>query len=66
MLSAAFSPDGTRVVTASWDQTARIWDIPIDEGTLERWAAIAERSSFVLDGIVLVRRAPTATSKPAD
>jgi hypothetical protein len=24
--SAAFSPDGTRVVTASWDKTARMWD----------------------------------------
>ena len=24
--SAAFSPDGKKVVTASWDQTARIWD----------------------------------------
>src|SRR5262249_20698225 len=24
--SAAFSPDGTRVVTASYDRTARIWD----------------------------------------
>ena len=24
--SAAFSPDGTRIVTASWDKTARIWD----------------------------------------
>ena len=24
--SAAFSPDGSRIVTASWDQTARIWD----------------------------------------
>jgi WD40 repeat protein len=23
---AAFSPDGTRVVTASWDKTARVWD----------------------------------------
>jgi WD40 repeat protein len=23
---AAFSPDGTRVVTASFDHTARIWD----------------------------------------
>jgi WD domain, G-beta repeat len=23
---AAFSPDGTRIVTASWDETARIWD----------------------------------------
>jgi WD40 repeat protein len=25
--SAAFSPDGTRVVTASFDGTARIWDV---------------------------------------
>ena len=24
--SAAFSGDGKRVVTASWDNTARIWD----------------------------------------
>src|SRR5262249_40902374 len=24
--SARFSPDGKKVVTASWDQTARIWD----------------------------------------
>jgi serine/threonine protein kinase len=23
---AAFSPDGTRIVTGSWDQTARVWD----------------------------------------
>jgi len=26
VISAAFSPDGTRVVTASFDNTARIWD----------------------------------------
>jgi WD40 repeat protein len=26
VLSAAFSPDGTRIVTASDDGTARIWD----------------------------------------
>jgi WD40 repeat protein len=24
--TAAFSPDGSRIVTASWDKTARIWD----------------------------------------
>jgi WD40 repeat protein len=23
---AAFSPDGTRVITASYDKTARLWD----------------------------------------
>ena len=26
--SAQFSADGQRVVTASWDKTARVWDIP--------------------------------------
>jgi len=25
--SAAFSPDGSRIVTASWDMTARVWDL---------------------------------------
>jgi WD40 repeat protein len=29
---AAFSPDGTRVVTASLDKTAQIWDVRLDEG----------------------------------
>jgi WD40 repeat protein len=64
--SAAFSPDGTRVVTASSDKTARVWDVRIDEGTLEHWSAIAERSSFVLSGVALARRAPRPMSKPAD
>ena len=26
LLSAAFSPDGSRIVTASYDKTARVWD----------------------------------------
>jgi WD40 repeat protein/tRNA A-37 threonylcarbamoyl transferase component Bud32 len=26
VVSACFSPDGRRILTASWDQTARIWD----------------------------------------
>jgi WD40 repeat protein len=27
VFSAAFSPDGLRIVTASQDKTARIWDV---------------------------------------
>src|SRR5262249_48926707 len=26
ILSVAFSPDGKRIVTGSWDNTARVWD----------------------------------------
>ena len=26
VMSAAFSPDGARIVTACWDKTARVWD----------------------------------------
>jgi WD40 repeat protein len=27
VVDAEFSPDGSRVVTASWDGTAKIWDV---------------------------------------
>jgi len=26
--SSAFSPDGTRVLTGSYDQSARVWEVP--------------------------------------
>jgi WD domain, G-beta repeat len=39
--SIAFSADGTRVVTASSDQTARIWDVTW--ATLVRGATLRER-----------------------
>ena len=26
VMSAAYSPDGARIVTASWDRTAKVWD----------------------------------------
>ena len=59
VVSAAFSSDGTRIDTASWDNTARVWDVRPDMGTLADWAAVAERSPFVVDDRgVLVRRVP--------
>ena len=41
MLGAGFSPDGKRVVTASNDNTARIWDVTW--ATLVRGDALRER-----------------------
>jgi WD40 repeat protein len=56
VLSAAFSPDGMRVITASYEHSARMWDVLADTGAPEQWASTAERSPFVLEGGVLVRR----------
>ncbi len=47
--SAAFSPDGKRIVTASWDKTVRVWNTdgtgePLVLGGHEdgvRWAAFS-------------------------
>jgi WD40 repeat protein len=60
VVSAAFSPDGTRVVTASGDQTARVWETGLDDTAPAEWAALAARSPFVLIDGVLERRKPDA------
>jgi hypothetical protein len=41
--TAAFSPDGSHIVTASWNNTARIWDARTDAIDVQiRWAAAAQ------------------------
>jgi len=42
------SPELPGVVDAALtlDKTARVWDVRIDDGTLEHWAAVAERSAL--------------------
>jgi len=52
-----FSPDGARIVTASWDKTARLWQIfpNTQEFVSEakeaapRCLTVAQRRSFFLD-----------------
>jgi tetratricopeptide (TPR) repeat protein len=46
-LSAAFSPDGTRIITSSNNGTARIWDI-VETGLLSIWAEKAQ--SCIVEG----------------
>jgi WD40 repeat protein len=60
--SAAFSPDGTRVVTASSDATARIWQLPRDTSSLEHWLLFARCSPYVLaDGVLMNNPSPPRT-----
>jgi WD40 repeat protein len=58
VLSAAFSPDGRRVVTAAWDGTARIWDVATAQeiATLQAGASRSKIASaeFSPDGTRIV------------
>ena len=68
MVSAAFSPDGTRVVTASDDKTARVWDAATGQPVTRPLAASGPRVSatFSPDGTRVVTASGDNTARVWD
>jgi WD40 repeat protein len=57
--NSALSPDGARIVTASADHTARVWELPLDSGSLDDWVRRARCDPFTLDdGILVANHSP--------
>jgi predicted oxidoreductase (fatty acid repression mutant protein) len=63
--SASFSPDGSRVVTASGDRTAKIWDAKsgVEVRTLKGHTGAVTSASFSPDGSRLVTTSYDQTAK---
>ncbi len=63
--SAAYSPDGTRVVTASWDGTARIWDAATGKEIrrLEGHSEMVRSAAFSPDGTRVVTAGVDGTAR---
>ena len=63
--SAAFSPDGSRIVTASWDKTARLWDAatgaPI--GQAMKHEGPVKSAAFSPDGTRIVTASDDKTAR---
>src|SRR5207344_1921737 len=68
VFSAAFSPDGTRVVTASNDNTARVWDVVTGaqlSPPLQHQGVVAS-AAFSSDGIRVVTASKDETARVWD
>jgi hypothetical protein len=66
--SAQFSPDGTRVVTASWDTTARVWDAKTGKALTEplRHEEVVASAQFSPDGTRVVTASEDTTARVWD
>jgi WD40 repeat protein len=66
--SASFSPDGSRVVTGSWDRTAKVWDAKTGAEllTLKGHASHVRSASFSRDGSRIVTASSDNTAKVWD
>ena len=65
MGSAAFSPDGSRIVTASSDNTARIWDAASGKeiAVLRGHEASVDSAAFSPDGSRIVTASEDNTAR---
>ena len=66
--AAAFSPDGTRIVTASDDNTARVWDAANGQGARQASAMTSEviAAAFSPDGTRIVTASDDKTARVWD
>jgi len=63
--SAAFSPDGNRIVTASWDKTARVWDAASGQSlaVLTGYTDMVTSAAFSPDGTRIVTASKDSTAR---
>ena len=64
-MGSEFSPDGTRIVTGSWDKTARVWDAATGEvlATLAGHAGVVLTPQFSPDGTRIVTASEDKTAR---